>query len=272
MCKIKKKTIPTISVIIPVYNAGTFLNQCILSVLEQDFYNIEIILVNDGSKDNSLRICKNWAARDPRIHYIDQKNQGVSVARNNGVKKATGKWISFVDADDLVAPNALSNVSRYLLEKYDIVVAQALLGKTNFSVLDQSNVIPYDEEISRDVYVKRLIRGHEFWTPWAKFFKRTLFDENTFKIPRRIVCGEDFIMNLRLASKTTNIRRIKEVVYYYGYKDVPNSHSMTILLKIRAWIESFRYTELNFPLKVLFLIMKIYRSFKPKNWNRDICP
>ena len=95
---------PQASVIIPIYRAEKFLARCIESILSQDMADLELILVDDGSPDQSGSICDAYASRDPRVHVIHQKNQGVSAARNAGLSLAKGKYISFVDADDAIAP------------------------------------------------------------------------------------------------------------------------------------------------------------------------
>lgn len=91
-----------ISIVIPVYNVENFLERCITSVLNQTFENIEIILVNDGSTDNSLRICQQYEKIDSRIFIINQENQGLSAARNSGINQARGKYICFIDSDDWI--------------------------------------------------------------------------------------------------------------------------------------------------------------------------
>jgi Glycosyltransferases involved in cell wall biogenesis len=99
-----------ISIIVPVYNVEGLLIQCIESILNQTFQSFELILINDGSKDKSGEICEKYAANDSRIVYVNQNNQGVSSARNNGIEVSSGKWICFIDSDDLVGVNYLSNL------------------------------------------------------------------------------------------------------------------------------------------------------------------
>ena len=98
---------PEITVIVPVYKAEAFLADCIDSILSQTFSDFEVILVEDGSPDNSGRICDEYAAREPRISVIHQKNQGQAAARNHALAQATGKWICYVDSDDLIHPQML---------------------------------------------------------------------------------------------------------------------------------------------------------------------
>ena len=96
-----------VSIIIPVYKAAPYLQKCIETVLHQTYSNIEVILINDGSKDNSLEICKEYAAVDNRIKVFDIPNGGVSNARNMGIENATGDYLMFVDADDWLSEDAI---------------------------------------------------------------------------------------------------------------------------------------------------------------------
>ena len=98
-----------ISIIIPVYNVAVYLPRCLDSILAQTYKNLEIILVDDGSKDNSGKVCDEYALKDSRIKVIHQKNQGVSVARNAGLRIAKGDYIGFVDSDDYIETNMYEN-------------------------------------------------------------------------------------------------------------------------------------------------------------------
>src|SRR5690625_1641691 len=95
---------PKVSIIIPIYNVENYLEKCLNSVINQTLNEIEIILINDGSPDESLNICKIYQNKDKRIKIINQKNHGVSHARNQGIKIATGQYIGFIDPDDWVEP------------------------------------------------------------------------------------------------------------------------------------------------------------------------
>ena len=101
-----------ISVIIPVYNTEQYLPRCIDSVLASAYQEFEILLVNDGSTDHSPDICRQYAGKDSRIRLINQKNQGVSAARNRGIDASTGDWIVFLDSDDRISPDFLHMVAQ----------------------------------------------------------------------------------------------------------------------------------------------------------------
>ena len=117
---------PKISVIIPVYNVETYIEECLNSVIGQTFRDIEIILVNDGSTDLSLEIIKTFAEKDKRITFYSQENKGVSVARNSGIRKARGEYILFVDSDDKIVENTLTVLYQHAIEtNADLVLGNA---------------------------------------------------------------------------------------------------------------------------------------------------
>ena len=106
------------SIIVPVYNADVYLERCVKSILKQEFKDFELILVNDGSKDNSLSLIEKFAKQDNRIKYISQENRGLSYARNRGISMSTGMYIVFVDADDWIDIKFLE-ISKQYIEKYN---------------------------------------------------------------------------------------------------------------------------------------------------------
>ena len=91
---------PKVSIIIPIYNAEPYIDQCVQSILSQSFHDWEMILINDGSRDHSLKICEQLAEKDDRIHVLSQSNMGVSSARNTGLMNAVGEYVTFIDVDD----------------------------------------------------------------------------------------------------------------------------------------------------------------------------
>src|SRR5690554_7984530 len=111
---------PKISVIIPVYNKAPYLEQCLNSVINQTYKNLEIIIIDDGSTDNSLEICEKYRKKDERIQLISQENQGVSVARNKGIQKASGEWIYFLDADDYLELDAFGILMNETIQDKEI--------------------------------------------------------------------------------------------------------------------------------------------------------
>lgn len=201
---------PNISVIIPVYNAEAFLNNCIESVVSQTLSNIEIILVNDGSIDNSFELMRKWESKDSRIICINQDNHGVTRARKRGVEVASAKWITFVDADDELPNDALENMFLQSGD-CDIVIGQCyFVGKTKW---------PFPKFIAtltKKKYVQLLLQRKQIhWGPYAKLIKRELFKNDVLNIPRFITNGEDFLMNLQLAAQCNSVTIIDKDVYNY---------------------------------------------------------
>jgi glycosyltransferase involved in cell wall biosynthesis len=121
---------PKISIIIPVYNAENYLEECLLSISQQTFGDFEILAINDGSTDRSLEILKKYQEKEPRLQVISQENKGVSAARNLGLENAQGEYITFVDADDWLHPETLEQYIEIAKKKSDIVISQFLTEKS----------------------------------------------------------------------------------------------------------------------------------------------
>ncbi len=194
---------PTISIIVPVYNAELYIQECIDSILQQSYSEIELILVDDGSIDRSLDICNNKALKDSRIRVIHQENAGVTRARARGVEAASGEWITFVDADDWLPMYALESLMESAKDT-DIVIGNIFSNQHYF-------------DVSLHEYRNICITGKSIHCgPVAKLFRRSLFDSNTFDLPREIVRGEDQIMNVRLAfAARTSPKIVNKQVYHY---------------------------------------------------------
>ena len=121
-----------ISVVVPVYNVETYLVECLDSIQNQTYTDFEVILVNDGSTDGSQAICERYCKENRRFHLLNQENQGLSAARNNGVASSTGEFIAFVDSDDIILPNYLETLIHYMTDEIDIVESQFTLSKKEF--------------------------------------------------------------------------------------------------------------------------------------------
>lgn len=197
-----------ISVIVPVYNAEKYLPKSIESILSQTYTEFELILVDDGSKDNSLEIAQKCSATDGRIRVFSQKNSGVAKARAKGVSEAKGEWVCFVDSDDLLPQNALENLQDHC-DDADIVI-----GQVEFT----GRIWPYPK-LNADFcpadYIRALFNDSVHCGPVARLFSRKLFNETVFEISPEIVNGEDFLMNIRLAVNAKKIRVFDGVVYKY---------------------------------------------------------
>lgn len=203
-----------VSIIVPVYNAEKYLNDCIESLVKQSYKNIEIIFVNDGSTDNSIDILSRWEKLDSRIKVESQENGGASKARKLGVKRSNGTWITFVDSDDVLMENGVE-----LLYK-SISDCDVVIGQVRYTGRWPWPYVLKNEKIDSVRYNELLLNDHIHSGPWARLFRRELLlSGNVFDIPRIISRGEDTLMNFRVAALCANIRLISNEVYHYIYRE-----------------------------------------------------
>lgn len=214
---------PKVSIIIPIYNAEKYLSECIESILNQTIEDWQLILVNDGSLDASSCICNEYAAKDARITFIEQKNQGVSVARNTGIEVADGDWITFVDADDMLAPYALETLNQIPIDVSVIVAGHTTEG--GFSIQScsgikiaafqmQKSILNFREFIKVNSQVK-VINEYNCWSCWARFFKREIFANGDIRFKKGIKLGEDLLFCMQVYANCQNVWVNNSIIYYY---------------------------------------------------------
>ena len=207
-----------VSVIVPIYNSEDTISACILSILRQSLNDIEVILINDGSKDASGSICDDFAKRDHRIKVIHQENMGRSAARFHGTQVAKGQWLSFVDSDDTLPENALRDMYAVCTDDVDIV-----LGNGESLKNENRDVIPINEFRHMAVRAEGTIG-----VPWGSLYRRTIVSPYLFDLPREIVNGEDYIFWLRLVFQTEkSVRIVREKVYNKGEEHTCNNFIWT---------------------------------------------
>lgn len=164
---------PLVSIIIPIYNAGHFLDRCLNSVVNQTYTNLEIILINDGSTDSSLNLCNTFAKTDPRIIIIDKINEGVSIARNTGIQKSSGDFIAFLDADDWITSNYIELLMKpFENENVDISICGYQICIEYISPLTE---LSYSYELNEaKKYLYKCQKNGEFSiiVPWGKIFRK----------------------------------------------------------------------------------------------------
>lgn len=199
---------PKISVVVPIYKAESFLHCCVDSILAQTFKDFEVLLIDDGSPDNSGAICDAYARIDSRVRVFHTVNSGANRARALGVAESVAcEYITFVDSDDSLPPTALQELYALANEEYDIIIGSYDRNPKQYTsgVIDKLELVKkiYDYTIAS--------------SPYAKLFRRELFDDTTFDLPRDFVMGEDFVMNLRLAfACQRKVRVVPTVVYHYN--------------------------------------------------------
>lgn len=229
------------SVIVPVYNVEKYLNECLKSLEGQTFKDFELILVDDGSTDNSGEICDYYAGKDPKIRVIHNENMGVSLARNAGLAVAKGEYVCFVDSDDYLEADYLENFARAINEHHpDLVCCNCYMGS-------DVHKYPYfeDKHFSKDEIREKIYpfvisnARYEYFPPtfWGKAFKKELFAKNICKY--KIKIGEDTATIPPIVIKCSSMYLISKPLYHYriledsainrkkprDYNDVINVHA-----------------------------------------------
>lgn len=212
-----------ISVIVPVYNAELFLDRCIMSITNQTYRNFELILIDDGSEDNSLEICKKYKRIDNRIKVIAKRNSGVSHTRNLGIKEANGEWIIFIDSDDFVSEIFFEEAMAICTKcNLDIVIGGVnyICGKNRY-VETNSKQYYFDgepEKLQSSMLANRFltregVQHKILGYSWGKIYRTSIIKEITF--PEKISLREDMIFNLYAFNKASKIKSVPDVWYYY---------------------------------------------------------
>lgn len=211
---------PKVSFIIPAYNVEKYISQCLESILAILRNDIEIIVVDDGSTDGTSNICENYSQKDSRIIVFKNQNQGVSASRNFGLSKAKGKFVVFVDSDDYIDSNKISNMIDNLDDKcqgilfLNIVikdVQQIESKKINPTNLASNELIPFFiSDINSEITVCENLRA-----VWGKFYLKEIIDKFNIKFDSKSYIGEDAIFNIKYFSKVENIKASNEYGYFY---------------------------------------------------------
>ena len=185
------------SIIIPVYNAEKTLRRCVDSLLEQNYDDAEIILVNDGSADGSGSICEEYAKRDRNVHYIPQENGGVSSARNTGLDAACGEYVLFVDSDDYVTEEFFSSIDRTVQkERADFVQFSGCFdnGREREKCI-RKQLGAYSRQELMPQIVNAICRK-SINSPWANLYRRDIIEAHHIRFPIGVSVGEDRVFNI----------------------------------------------------------------------------
>ena len=219
-----------ITVIVPVYNVENYLNKCLDSIITQTYKNIEIIVVNDGSTDNSGEICQEYAQKDNRIVYIEQGNAGLSAARNTGLDNMSGDCVTFVDSDDWIEQDYLETLYKKIVEyQADIAVGNYYSfneseGMFYFHILGDSYYEKVYDNVSifENLYDSQEMKSFALISAWGKLYKAGLFEQLRFDIGK---LGEDGYLNQKIYLLAEKIVYIHKGIYSYRIRN--NSLSRT---------------------------------------------
>lgn len=205
-------TQPLISIIVPIYNSDKYLNQCIDSIINQTYANLEIILINDGSTDMSDAICQEYIAKDNRIIYMQQSNSGVSAARNRALDLINGYYVAFVDSDDYISPNFIKDLYEAIIGKdISICAFQRDLNKTLIP-----HTVGKSFALSRnDLYTYILCDNRIGGYLCNKLFSATIIKNNNLRFDKDISIGEDMAWIANYLNFALTGQYICNLNYYY---------------------------------------------------------
>lgn len=233
-----------VSIIVPVYNAESTLRRCIESIINQEYTDFELILVNDGSMDSSADICDEYAAKDSRVKVFHKENTGVSDTRNVGIEAARGEYIQFVDADDWITSDSTKLLVReadnegceLVIADFFRVIGNRVSHKGSIKergVLTREEFAEYMMESPADFYYGVL---------WNKLFRRTIIIEHAIRMDEKISWCEDFLFNLEYIMHVNKVSVLQVPIYYYLKTEgslVSQSKSVSKLVQTKLQIFEF---------------------------------
>lgn len=239
------KPVPKISIIIPVYNAAAYIEQCIRSVLNQTMKDVEVIAVNDGSTDEGKEILDRLAATDKRLHVFHRNNNGVSATRNFGLQQATGTYIGFCDADDFLEAGMLEALYRETHQKgCDWVICNAYVVKEGMPVKTRLSISDEVVNVRSDKasFVHQFMRFTYDYANWNKLYKASIIKDNNLRFFEDMSVGEDLLFNLQYLTFVEHALILSQPLYNYRITDgsLYNSNSKDRIPQINKLYQNYR--------------------------------
>lgn len=232
-----------ISIIIPVYNVEQYLDRCLDSIVNQTHLELDIILVDDGSKDSSSKICDTWARKDHRIHVIHQKNSGQAAARNAGLAIAKGKYIAFVDSDDVVEPDYISTMlNAAMTHNADLVICSFF----DHMKLDHM-VTPLPDSVQSGLETFHFAISHDDWhyrPVWNRLYTRDLCFRGGDMFPEGRACEDDLTFH-KILPEANCVVTLSKPLYHYMDNPASITHasvSLNSLNKIEAYLDWYEFS------------------------------
>lgn len=248
-----------VSIIIPAYNVDKYLEECVRSLLYQTYTNYEIIIIDDGSTDNTYDIGKRLTIESAKVKLFHQENQGVSVARNVGMQKANGELFIFVDADDIAAPRYIETLVT-CVKKSDM----GIVGFTSEREKLATKVNTNTTYVRAADMIENILCGTNYdGYLWNKIFQRKIIEDNDLKFQKNIVVWEDLLFVLQYLKNCNKVTLASEKLYYYRYREGSAVNNVRldkyrskyeVMEKIKE--QNFSYTEQSRKKKRLFCILK----------------
>ena len=278
-------TNPLVSIIVPVYNAQKGLSRCLESICSQTYQELEIIVLNDGSTDDSLAICEQFRAKDPRLVVVDKENEGVSRTRNAGLALAQGDYIQFADSDDVLDPDYTQNLVQAALQhSADLVIAPYWMvipsnsSKTGHALETLQESLGIEPEApktevhkygflpqgvySREDYARRLMQqpaSFYYGVLWNKLYRRDILVDNHLQFTSEVRWAEDLVFNLEYILYANVFVSIPKAGYHYVQNPQSICHTQINLASIvQNKLQVFRYY------KELYTKLGLYDQVQPQ--------
>lgn len=248
---------PLISVIVPVYNSSLYIGNCISSILEQTYRNIELILIDDGSTDNSKNICLEYVSKDKRIKYFFQENKGVSAARNSGIEKSKGQYVLFVDSDDMISARMIEELYACMItKKVKVVMTSGSVVhqdgvQRKFVFINELNYI----KLSQKEIIKHVLR-YAHSAVWGMMYDRAVVENIRFN--ESLSNKEDMLFNIQVYLNVPEVYCVnKNHYYYFQHEDSlskPSYKKTMMYLKVLSIIKSILSKEYENDIKSFSII------------------
>lgn len=262
-----------LSIVIPIYNAEKYLKRCIENIINNNEKKIEIILINDGSIDNSDKICQEFIKKDKRIKYVFTENKGCSSARNLGIDLSVGEYIWFIDSDDFIEKNAIKSIIEEIKKLPEVII----FGVRQKEIKNKTDriILPKEENKNNFIYNQTEL----FNSPCNKIYKNEVIKNNKIYFLKNCHMGEDMAFNFKYFYYISRINYIKEYLYNYCLEDGV-SYSIKKRAEIfKAFDETFEfYKDKNFEaMKIIFkkyyeinAIKCVYKTILYSSSDKDI--
>lgn len=205
-----------VSVLVPAYNVEKYIGKCIESILNQSLKEIEVIIINDGSKDKTLEIIKEYEKKDKRIIVIDKENGGVGTARNEGLKISRGEYILFLDSDDWIEKDYLEKTYNYGKENsLDMVVTDFYKEMKDKKSYKEDLKLEESQFLSGKDYIKEIFLGNGYPNVWDTLTKRELYLKNKINFLNNIFLGDDILVTIKLGFFANKVGKINKAFVHY---------------------------------------------------------
>ena len=260
-----KPEMPLVSVIVSVYNGEKYLTDCINSIVSQDYINLEVVLINDGSTDDSLSILRNFEENDNRIRVVDKQNEGVSISRNVGLKISKGDYITIVDQDDMLARDFIS-YHMSLIQKYRAeisLIPQVVKFTSEKRIYQESHSENYDEVWSGEKAACEMLYDNVEIGPWNKIIKSDLIKRNNIHFQEWAFGGEGYAFSVECFQCSEKVAIGYKGSYYYRVDNMTSGMSIYRDAVAESSVKAVQYMKKNRRIDSL----RIRNALSYAQWN-----